>query len=336
MEVDWLPRGEVEYRVRRGCSAREAPKNCFEGSTDLLQYKDCQESCNVVEDGNGCNNGLLSVAQRFAPENGGVSSCKACSYFQNQDGSVNGNLNCKENPDSVIEQDCPLYASTACYEASSFHKSYGGIGPGEVEDDYRGCSTFELPVEDETSETAANCVSVEVNGLAHQNCKRTCTGDNCNVHRLQNRHTCYQCTATRNAQGEKIGVGDDRCFENPSGNSLVDCEEGEDYCFDEMVIDWLPRGDQVTRIIRGCSKTPAGECQGNDLPMTAYKDCYHSCVGDRCNDNFEVAKKFRPNDRRTFECQACQYIEYDNGDLVGNQFCKDKTGPNEVNNFQYE
>ena len=26
---------------------------------------------------------------------------------------------------------------------------------------------------------------------------------------------------------------------------MQDCGEGEDYCVDEMLVDWLPKGDQV-------------------------------------------------------------------------------------------
>ena len=336
MEVDWLPRGEVQYRVRRGCSARPAATNCFAGQSDLIQYKDCQESCDTGTGiANGCNTGLDAIAARFAPAEGepSVTECKTCSYFQKEDGKVEGNINCKENPDRVATQACPAYASTACYEASSFHKSYGTLGDNQVEDDYRGCSTFSLPVVDEENPTAANCAVADINGLAHQNCKRTCTDDGCNVHRLQNRHTCYQCEGTRNAQGKPIGVGDDRCFEHPSENSLVDCKEGEDFCVDDLIIDWLPRGDQVARIVRGCSKEPKDECIGSDLPMTAYKDCTMSCKGDKCNDNFEVAKKFRPNDIRTYTCQACEYQMLDDGTEVGNQFCQNPTGPDFEQNF---
>ena len=334
MEVDWLPRGEVQYRVRRGCSAKPAPTNCFEGNSNLIQYKDCQQSCDTgtgVQ--NGCNTGLDEISKRFAPDGETVTECKTCSYFQKEDGTVQGNINCKENPDMVATQSCPLYASAACYEASSFHQSYAGSGTQQVEDDYRGCSTFELPVEDEENETAAICAVAEINGLAHQNCKRTCGEDSCNVHRLQNRHTCYQCTGTRNAQGAPVGVGDDRCFEHPSENSLTDCAQGEDYCIDELIIDWLPRGDQVARIVRGCSKVPKDTCSGSDLPMTAYKDCFLSCVGDKCNNNFNVAKKFLPNDRKTFECQACEYIQYDDGEESGNINCQEPTGPEHSNNY---
>ena len=30
-----------------------------------------------------------------------------------------------------------------------------------------------------------------------------------------------------------------------SPDMMQDCKEGEDYCVDEMLVDWLPKGDQV-------------------------------------------------------------------------------------------
>ena len=186
MEVDWLPRGEVQYRVRRGCSANPAPKNCFAGQSDLIQYKDCQESCDTgTGAGNGCNTGLDAIAARFAPAEGqGITECKTCSLFQNEDGDFYGNLNCPKNPDRVTTQVCPIYASIACYEAFSTHESYDLFDDNQVDDVFRGCSPFLRSV-NETDPTKPSCVVNDINDIPHQNCKRTCTEDRCNIYSPQ-------------------------------------------------------------------------------------------------------------------------------------------------------
>ena len=183
MEIDWLPRGEVQYRVHRGCSAQEAPENCFAGQSTLIQYKDCHESCDTrfgVQ--NGCNTGLNAIAARFAPDEGKrVTECRSCSLFQNEDGNFYGNLNCPKNTDRVANQICPIYASTACYEAFSNHESYDLFDDNQVEDVFRGCSSFLLSV-NEIDPTKQSCGIIDINDTPHQICKRTCTEDKCNIY----------------------------------------------------------------------------------------------------------------------------------------------------------
>ena len=48
--------------------------------------------------------------------------CVACSYIENDDGTISGNRNCQRDPPLSLEVDCPIYQSSACYSASSIHE----------------------------------------------------------------------------------------------------------------------------------------------------------------------------------------------------------------------
>jgi hypothetical protein len=160
MEVDWYAKGNFQYTVKRGCKSTPAPEACYGGGTTMIQYKDCSVSCDPTQDGAGCNNGLDEVAVKFST--GGVYECYQCQYMQLQDGSVNGFPKCGEeigvgNDNSINTIKCPLYADTACYWSASFHVDYAGGGE-TLEDDYRGCSTFEM-------ERTNTCETADFSGM---------------------------------------------------------------------------------------------------------------------------------------------------------------------------
>ena len=97
-------------------------------------------------DGVGCNAGIEGA---FHPDafDGVVSSCYSCKYFQNENGTVSGNPKCMKfdqliGGDAIPKIECPGYASKSCYHAASFHKDYNN--DEEFEDDFRGCSPFEI------------------------------------------------------------------------------------------------------------------------------------------------------------------------------------------------
>ena len=64
--VDWIAKGEIQYRVKRGCSSipPTALTECETGSATLMQYKDCQVTCQ----GDACNTGLDQVARKFGED----------------------------------------------------------------------------------------------------------------------------------------------------------------------------------------------------------------------------------------------------------------------------
>ena len=89
------------------------------------------------------------------------------------------------------------------------------------------------------------CETTSLSGLDHLNCRETCDTSDCNTEKIQKRNQCYTCQGTRDSQDKSIGIGDDRCWENLSSLQLQDCDFDQDYCMDEIIIDWLPKGEQV-------------------------------------------------------------------------------------------
>ena len=84
MLADWLPKGEIQYQVKRGCS-HHAPNEitmCDEGSATYIQFKDCTVTCDPTADGDGCNKGMEHVASRFAEKENPVDHCHQCYWKQ--------------------------------------------------------------------------------------------------------------------------------------------------------------------------------------------------------------------------------------------------------------
>jgi hypothetical protein len=109
------------------------------------------------------------------------------------------------------------------------------------------------------------------------------------------------------------------CWENPY--SLVDCQFEEDYCMDEIITDWFPKGEQIAQIRRGCSKTEAPiNCSQGGTDRIKYKDCLRSCSGIGCNYGLEVGDKFLGSYQQD-KCITCKYIEHDDGTVDGNKNC---------------
>ena len=71
---------------------------------------------------------IVSNSYKFSTElkdgNENVESCYSCQYFQDSDGSVQGNPSCAREAEYAGAMKCPRYAQTACMEAASFHTSY--------------------------------------------------------------------------------------------------------------------------------------------------------------------------------------------------------------------
>lgn len=205
LEIDWFARGDFSYRVIRGCAQNPAPTTCYEGSSSLVQIKDCSVTCDPVVEGQGCNDGLEKVGQKYSTKQ--VSNCFQCEYVQDEDGNVEGTPSCGEaiiNNGDVPSYQCPLYADSACYWAASFHKDFSG-SDDEIEDDHRGCSPFVM-------EKHNQCESGEFAEVQYVNCRDTCESNNCNVDRVVKTLQCHSCSAIHDSEGNVVGLGDDRCF----------------------------------------------------------------------------------------------------------------------------
>merc|ERR1712106_551154 len=111
---------------------------------------------------------------------------------------------------------------------------------------------------------------------------------------------------------------------------IEDCAQDEDYCIDEMLVDWLPKGEQLTMIKRACSsKGTGGPCDEGANSGAKYKDCYESCFPDAnadypCNNDMSVAEKFMYYaENQVDSCFNCRYIEHEDGSVEGKTNCID-------------
>ena len=172
LEVDWLPKGEHQFRLQRGCTANPPPLACEEVQNEYYSYKDCRVICDPMKDGQGdwnllilkpwalnflgCNKGLETVAKKFelGLNEAHVDSCYQCSYkklgdeeFGNEDcGKQIGYFSWENNKNFFIKTLdeitriprtwCPMYANAGCYHAVSFHTDYVD-GETQTEEDYR-------------------------------------------------------------------------------------------------------------------------------------------------------------------------------------------------------
>ena len=324
LSADWEPRGHMIYRIARSCTNNRASTNCLAGINQLSQHKDCQHDCDPLDSGSGCNTGMEEVVNKF--DVGNVKKCYACEYFENLDGSVQGLPTCADEiftgQTQVPAVTCPRFANAACYHATSFHDDY--INEGTFTDDYRGCSPF---VEARES-YAPTCFESNFGEFSHKNCRETCQEEQCNTKKIQKTNRCYSCRGQLNSIGEIVGTGSADCFYDPKDSMIEDCAQDEDYCVTEMLVDWLPRGEQLTLIKRACSKTGAGgPCEEGALNGAKFKDCYDTCFGDinsdtPCNNDLKVAEKFEfYQTTKVDSCFACRYQEHDDGTVEGNTMC---------------
>jgi len=326
MQADWLPRGDIEFEIKRGCSTEPEREKCYSGSSTLVQYRDCQHGCSPLIDGNGCNDDLEQISYRLNDGRLNVKECVKCSYWSNADGSVSGNENCPLVPDlseedrKAMTSDCPPYAKVACGSARSFHTAYNGVENELFKfDDFRHCSPFDAFPE-------VDCAFETINALEHVNCKHSCTDNACNIIDIQRGNKCYACTATVDSNGRNIGVGDTTCFnleDNPlTDNMMIDCVPGEEYCATEILADWEPKGSQVFRLIRGCAaKAAEDSCKVQGNQYFKYKDCQESCENKdgACNNQNTIYEKI--SEDKVTKCHQCYYEEKDNGYVQGNLKC---------------
>jgi len=151
IEVDWFQNGEQQTRVRRGCAPREEEVPMYEecrtavSQNQLFMYKDCTGYCNMT----ACNSDTMLAAEKFLT---GIAytqeSCFTCEFGEKDDGSVFGNQYCADEPDKLdyASQKCALYNNLGCYTGTNAHYTNEGLSVEEV---YKGCSAFEIPMNDE-------------------------------------------------------------------------------------------------------------------------------------------------------------------------------------------
>lgn len=323
LEIDWFARGAFNYRLKRGCSTQLEEKACYDGASALVQFKDCEATCDPAKVGAGCNNGLDAVSEKFSVS-GGPASCYHCSYYEEPNGEIAGDINCGDKQEigsgpTRPRLRCPKYANAACFTAASYHDDYNENVSKIFEDDYRGCSPFVI-------EDGKQCTSQQINNLKHLNCKETCKTANCNFEKTDSGLLqCYSCSVTLDHMGNQVGIGDPMCLDRPTSESMVTCSAETTECATEIVTDWLVSGKQHVTVRRSCLQdiNQPQQCIEGQSPRVTYKDCFDRCEGSGCNDNLEVADKLNDSNNKQSECIVCSYLESDNGDVIGNINCPD-------------
>ena len=155
----------------RGCSITppNALTDCEGFSSSLGEHKDCAVTCDPISGGAGCNSGIDQVAQKFSALENRVNECYQCFWQQSVAGDVSGNKQCGMGPPLLSQpaQNCPMYADTACYTASSTHLNYENPLLS-FEDDYRGCSPFSNYM---INDTEVHCDIINQNNIIYETCK---------------------------------------------------------------------------------------------------------------------------------------------------------------------
>jgi hypothetical protein len=83
---------------------------------NMFYIKDCSTSCTEP----ACNSLITPTAAKFSVDKP-QDSCFTCSYSENADGTVSGNVFCADKPDNLenASQNCPLYANAGCYTGTN-------------------------------------------------------------------------------------------------------------------------------------------------------------------------------------------------------------------------
>ena len=141
----------------------------------MFLYKDCSETC----DESGCNADFDTVAAKFHSEIN-QEACYSCVYTESDDGSVEGNKFCMDEPDKIdVSTNCPIYANAGCYIGSNTHASLV-TDDLLLEEVYKGCSTFEY---DEFNKGKIENVTSSNGNFDINVCKEYCVGkDRNNFH----------------------------------------------------------------------------------------------------------------------------------------------------------
>ena len=121
----------------------------------------------------------MQVAEKYKDDTPStVFSCHSCRYVEHDDGTVEGNKNCAENPDTGS---CPSYAQAACYTGAAVHNTdKPDIVVSEI---YKACSTFEVDggmtiVTDKLPNENGDIVDYSMTYTS-------CTSDNCNKEHIE-------------------------------------------------------------------------------------------------------------------------------------------------------
>lgn len=136
---------------------------------------------------------------------------------------------------------------------------------------------------------------------------------------------CHTCSYMMDHNGNEIGVTDPWCQDVDSnvGNVEEECFTGAAFCGTELIVDWMPNGEQIVKYQRGCRTTsqPGNSgCVSGSLTGMMYKDCVTTCDTDFCNNDNAVEDLFAKKDESgkpvEIACYSCSSTRDENGGII--------------------
>jgi len=321
MTVEWYFVGEQMVHLKRGCAPKdiEISDKCSDGEVDnIVIWKTCKATC----EGANCNNNSHSEQVKALFDSGNSElECHSCTWAKDQFGGIIGGSNeaClkADVSDENFMVKCPIYANAACFTAAAWHME----GSIEVEEDYKGCSSFRL----ENDEPV--CLDWKFDELSFQSCKNTCNSNGCNSKTPERTNSCFKCDVLINHLGNVVGTGDQNCFYSPTEDMMVDCGV-QSTCRTELGVELSFSGEQIAKISRKCSpqgvfeneKCSQGEFGFSDWTGYKWKVCHDDCEGQKCNDDAhfsDVESLFDQRNGEKLYCHSCMFAKDQNGAIVG-------------------
>lgn len=115
-------------------------------------------------------------------------------------------------------------------------------------------------------------------------------------------------------------------FPDSKYSLLKPCPEDK-VCVSELMIDWLPRGEQLVIMNRKCDVrpvTPGGQqCIEENYSTFMWKDCVEYCETQACNNDMEGVINLH-DQGNDLQCHQCKYAKAFDGSILNgsNEKCK--------------
>ena len=185
--ADWLPDGQLDYTIKRGCKAVKIDTPADQASCPVegasitgFYYRDCVVYC-PGDICNADNRDQMFNLMAIKDENGvprKPQKCRSCDSKLNPSTGVQCMMDPVDLPDGEVE--CPIYANAGCF-SSNFYQN----GRTQMTSHfYKGCSPFMFTDEAEKPDYTTRCVNTQEsqpnNPILTHTCKETCDTDGCN------------------------------------------------------------------------------------------------------------------------------------------------------------
>ena len=144
---------------------------------------------------------------------------------------------------------------------------------------------------------------------------------------------CIVCQESVDHHGNILGTSSKNCLNGDQAflesEYSQECPTGYNYCAEELVADWFPRGFQQFTMRRLCRSTPSppnNKCLTSTLTGIKYKDCLDTCQQDNCNKENSVWEHAAVKDEATgkpreISCYSCNSDFDQEDDVDGMPYC---------------